>query len=121
MYSGPVRVGTTTEEDVRFLGRTARYTWEVTEYEPPTAVAYRATSGLLPGAIIRFRLEPVQEGTRLRHAIEFELRGWYYGALYAVGGTAAYRWHASRAQEPARGKTATPSRRHPVAVSCRVP
>ena len=27
---GPVRPGMTTEEDARFLGRTARHTWEVT-------------------------------------------------------------------------------------------
>jgi uncharacterized protein YndB with AHSA1/START domain len=33
---GPMGVGTTTEEDVKFLERTSRYTWEVTEYEPPT-------------------------------------------------------------------------------------
>ncbi len=61
---GPMRVGTTTEEDVRFLGRTATYTWEVTEYEPPTVVAYRATSGLLPGAVVRLSLEPVEGGTK---------------------------------------------------------
>ncbi len=78
---GPMRVGTTTEEDVRFLGRTARYTWEVTEYEPPTVVAYRATSGLLPGAVVRLRLDPAAGGTRLRHAVELEPRGAYYKAM----------------------------------------
>jgi hypothetical protein len=60
---------------VRFLGRTATYTWEVTEYEAPTVVAYRVTSGLLPGAVVRLRLEPVEGGTRLRHAVEIEARG----------------------------------------------
>ncbi len=42
---GPMRVGTTTEEDVRFLGRTATYTWEVTEYEPPTTRPGRVVPG----------------------------------------------------------------------------
>ncbi len=78
---GPMGVGITTEEDVRFLGRTSRYTWEVTEYEPPTVVAYRATSGLLPGTAIRLRLEPVERGTRLTHAVDLEPRGVYYKAL----------------------------------------
>ena len=41
---GPMRVGMTTEEDVKIFGRTSRDTWEVTEYEPPTVIAYRATS-----------------------------------------------------------------------------
>lgn len=79
---GPMRVGTATEEDVKFLGRTATYTWEVTEYEPPNIVTYRATSGLLPGAVVRLRLEPVECGTRLTHAVDIEpLR-----ARRAVGG-----------------------------------
>ncbi len=40
-----MRVGMTTQEDQRFFGRTLRDTWEVTEYEPSTILAYRATSG----------------------------------------------------------------------------
>ena len=78
---GPMGVGTTTEEDVKFLGRTSRYTWEVTEYEPPTIVAYQATSGLLPGTVVRLRCEPVDGGTRLTHAVDLEPRGIYYEAL----------------------------------------
>ncbi len=74
-------VGMTTEEDVKFLGQQATYTWEVTEYDPPTVIAYRATSGPLPGAAIRLRLEPVEGGTRLRHAIDLEPRGIYYKAI----------------------------------------
>ena len=82
---GPMRVGMTTEEDVKFLGQTATYTWEVTEYEPPTVVAYRATSGLLPGAVVRVRCEPVEGGgTRFTHAVEIEPRGIYYKAIAPV-------------------------------------
>jgi uncharacterized protein YndB with AHSA1/START domain len=79
--AGPMRVGTTTEEDVKFLGRTAMYTWEVTEYNPPTVIAYRAASGLLPGTAIRLRLEPVEGGTKLTHAVDLEPSGIYYRAL----------------------------------------
>jgi uncharacterized protein YndB with AHSA1/START domain len=78
---GPMRVGTTTEEDVKFLGRMSRYTWEITEYEPPISIAYRATSGLLPGAAVRLRLEPVEGGTRLTHSVDLEPGGVYFKAM----------------------------------------
>jgi uncharacterized protein YndB with AHSA1/START domain len=78
---GPMRVGMTTEEDVKFLGRTSRDTWEVTEYEPPSVVAYRVTSGLFSSGVVRVRCEPVEGGTRLTHAVEYEPRGIYYKAL----------------------------------------
>ena len=72
--SGPIGVGTTTEEDVRFLGRRMRYTWEVTAYESPHAFAIRSLSGVLPSTI-QVRLEPVGDTTRLTVAIETELVG----------------------------------------------
>jgi hypothetical protein len=75
---GPMRVGTTTEEVVKFLGRTATNTWEVTDYQPPTVIAYRATSGLLPVTAIRLQLEPVEGGTKLTHAVDLKLRGIHY-------------------------------------------
>ncbi len=79
---GPMRVGMTTQEDVKFLGQTLRDTsWEVIEYEPPTVLAYRATSGLASGAVVRVRCEPVEGGTRLTHAVEIEPRGIYYKAI----------------------------------------
>jgi uncharacterized protein YndB with AHSA1/START domain len=81
---GPLRVGMTTEEDVKFLGQTSRDTWEITEYEPPTVIAYRATSGLFSGAVVRVRCEPVEGGTRLTHAVDYEPRGIYYKALAAL-------------------------------------
>jgi len=78
---GPMRVGMTIEEDVKIFGRTSRDTWEVTEYEPPTVIAYRATSGLLCGGVVRLRCELVEGGTRLTHAVEYEVRGIYYKAI----------------------------------------
>jgi uncharacterized protein YndB with AHSA1/START domain len=78
---GPMRVGMTIEEDVKIFGRTSRDTWEVTEYEPPTLIAYRATSGLLCGGVVRLRCEPVKGGTRLTHAVEYEVRGIYYKTI----------------------------------------
>jgi uncharacterized protein YndB with AHSA1/START domain len=78
---GPMRVGMTIEEDVKIFRRTSRDTWEVTEYEPPTVIACRATSGLLSGGVVRLRCEPVEGGTRLTHAVEYEPRGIYYKTI----------------------------------------
>ena len=78
---GPMRVGMTTEEDVKIFGQRSRATWEVTEYKLPTVVAYRATSGLLSGGVVRVGCEPVEGGTRLTHAVEYELHGIYYKTI----------------------------------------
>jgi uncharacterized protein YndB with AHSA1/START domain len=78
---GPMRVGMTIEEDVKIFRRTSRDSWVVTHYEPPTLIAYRATSGLLSGGVVRLRCEPVEGGTRLTHAVEYEVRGIYYKTI----------------------------------------
>ncbi len=77
----PMRVGMTTEETVKFLGRTSRDTFEVIEYDSPTVVAYQATSGPLSGLVVRVRCEPVEGGTRLTHEVEWVPRSLYYKAL----------------------------------------
>jgi uncharacterized protein YndB with AHSA1/START domain len=92
---GPMRVGMTIEEDVKILGRTSRDTWEVTQYEPPTVIAYRATSGLLSGGVVRLRCEPVEGGTRLTHAVEDEPRGIYYKTIATLMPWASKRLIAS--------------------------
>lgn len=71
---GPMAVGTTTEEDVTFMGRRMRYTWEVTEYLPPHSFAIRSLSGLLPSTI-RLGLQPLGDATRLTLATETALIG----------------------------------------------
>ena len=73
----PMRVGSITEEDVRFLGRRMRYAWEITHYEPPTAFALRSISGRIP-ATIRVLLESL-DGARTKVILvgEVQLRGVY--------------------------------------------
>ena len=73
----PMRVGSITEEDVRFLGRRMRYAWEITHYEPPTAFALRSISGPIP-ASIRVLLESL-DGARTKVILvgEVHLRGVY--------------------------------------------
>jgi uncharacterized protein YndB with AHSA1/START domain len=73
----PMRVGSITEEDVRLLGRRIRYTWEITQYEPPTVFALRSISGPIP-ATIRALLERLDGGrTRVILVGEVQLRGVY--------------------------------------------
>jgi len=92
---GPMCVGMTIEEDVKIFGRTSRDTWEVTEYEPPTVIAYRATTGLLSGGVVRLRCEPVEGGTRLTHAVDYEPRGIYYKTIAPLMPWASKRLIAS--------------------------
>jgi hypothetical protein len=73
---GPMRVGSVTEEDVGFLGRRMRYVWEVTQHEPPTALAARTVSGALP-ATLRLLLEPLDGSTKLTLVADAQLRGVY--------------------------------------------
>jgi hypothetical protein len=68
-------------ERMKILGQTASNTWEVTDYQPPTGIAYRATSGLLSGTAVRLRLEPVGGGTKLTHAVDLESRGIHYKVI----------------------------------------
>jgi uncharacterized membrane protein len=73
----PMRLGSITEEDVRFLGRRMRYAWEITQYEPPSTFTPRSISGAIP-ATIRVLLESL-DGARTRVILvgEVHLRGIY--------------------------------------------
>ena len=110
---GPMRAGMTTQEDMKFFGLAATYTWEVSEYEPPTVLAYRATSGLLP-IVIRLRFDPVEGGTKITHAIHTEPRGIYYQALASMMPWAIQRGLGSvhrTLKDLLEGEATTPSRR----------
>jgi uncharacterized membrane protein len=73
----PMRLGSITEEDVRFLGRRMRYAWEITHYKPPSTFALRSVSGAIP-ATIRVLLESLDgASTRVILVGEVNLRGIY--------------------------------------------
>ena len=77
LSSGPMRVGSITEEDVGFLGRRMRYAWEITQYEPPSVFALQSISGPIP-ATIRVLLEPLDGAhTKLTLVAEVKLGGVY--------------------------------------------
>ncbi len=116
---GPMRVGMTTEETVKLFGRTSRDTFEVIEYDSPTVVAYRATSGPLCGLVVRVRCEPaLGDGTSLTHEVEWEPRSLYYKAILPLMMLVLPRLLASMDQtlkDMLEGNPATPSQRHRVA------
>jgi uncharacterized membrane protein len=73
----PMRLGSITEEDVRFLGRRMRYAWEITHYKPPSTFALRSVSGAIP-ATIRVLLERLDgASTKIILVGEVHLRGIY--------------------------------------------
>lgn len=74
---GPMRVGSITEEDVRFLGRRMRYAWEVIRYEPPTAYALRTVSGPIPATLCVLLEQLGDRNSRLTLVGDAELRGVY--------------------------------------------
>jgi uncharacterized membrane protein len=72
-----MRVGSITEEDVWFLGRSMRYAWEITHYEPPTVFALRSVSGPIL-ATIRVLLESLEgASTKVILVGEVQLRRVY--------------------------------------------
>ena len=61
--TGPVGIGSTMMHVGKFLGRRIEGTSQVYDYEPNRSFAYRTVRGL--PVDIRYRFEPVAEGTRL--------------------------------------------------------
>ena len=73
----PMRLGSITEEDVRFLGRRIRYAWQITHYEPPSTFTLRSVSGAIP-ATIGVLLESLDgASTKVILVGEVQLRGVY--------------------------------------------
>jgi uncharacterized membrane protein len=75
---GPLGVGTTYVQVLRFLGKRIETTLEVTEFEPGRRFALKALSGPVPFEV-RHTLEPAdgQEATRLRVELEGEPGGFF--------------------------------------------
>ena len=74
LTDGPMRVGTRVREVRHFLGVRIELTWEVTEYEPNRTSAIRGVSGPVP-LTGRYRLEPLDFGTRFTVSGELDAHG----------------------------------------------
>lgn len=66
----PVGVGSTYEQEARFLGRTVTSRFEVTEYEPGRSITIRSTEGSFP-ITVRRTVEPLGD-TRSRVTAEID-------------------------------------------------
>ena len=81
---GPIGVGTTGRNVIRFLGRTIESTIEMTEYEENRKLGVRTTSGPTPAKVVD-TFEPVEGGTRLTQNFEAEVGGFLKLAEPVVG------------------------------------
>ncbi len=75
---GPTRVGTRATEVRRFGKREETITYEVTEHDPPRAVAFRGIDGPIR-AVGRATFEPLADGARTRVTLELDLVGHGFG------------------------------------------
>ena len=73
----PIGVGSTYEQQARFLGRTVINRFEVTEYEPGRAITIESTEGSFP-ITVRRSVEPLDGShSRMRAQIEGEPGGFF--------------------------------------------
>ena len=76
LTDGPMGLGTRVRELRHFLGLRIEVAWEVTEYEPNTTSAIKGVSGPIPLSG-RYRLEPLDAGTRLTVSGELDAHGFF--------------------------------------------
>lgn len=72
----PLRVGSTYDQEARFLGRPIRSSFEVVEYEPDRRIRIRTTASTLPLDITREVQPQPDGGTRLHATIRGAPPGW---------------------------------------------
>lgn len=82
LTDGPTRVGSRAVETRRVPGGPRRFTYEITEHDPPRHVAWRIIEGPVRprGSIV---VEPVGDGSASRTTIELDFEGHGIGKLIA--------------------------------------
>jgi hypothetical protein len=77
LTSGPVALGSRMEHEGRWLRMRIPTTAVVTVYEPPLRYGYDITTKLFPKpSLMRYAVEPVEEGTKLTLSNEAPGIGW---------------------------------------------
>ena len=74
-FRGPIGVGTTFTDVIKFLGRRIESIWEITEYHPNRNVQFKATSGLFSTAKGGYTYKSVEGGTKVTFVGDVELSG----------------------------------------------
>ena len=79
---GPTRVGTRVVDTRRIGGREQDVPYEITELEPPRKSSFRGNEGMIrPKGTVT--VDPLDDGSRSRVTIEFDLTGHGLGVLIA--------------------------------------
>lgn len=79
---GPTRIGTRVIDTRRVGGREQDVPYEITEREPPRKASFRGAEGMIrPAGTVT--VDPLDDGTRSRVTIEFDLTGHGFGILFA--------------------------------------
>ena len=79
---GPVRVGTRATDTRKVPGGPQEMTYEITEHDPPRTSSWRVINGPVR-AVGTVRVEPLDDGSRSRVSVEFDLEGHGIGVLIA--------------------------------------
>jgi len=79
---GPTRVGSRATDTRRVPGGPRRFTYEVTEHDPPRRSAFRGVSGpVRPFGSVT--VEPVGDGSRSRVTLQLDFEGRGFGKVIA--------------------------------------
>jgi uncharacterized membrane protein len=73
---GPLRVGSTYDQEASFLGKTITSSFEVTELDPGRKIRIETTSGPMPIDVTR-TVEPVRSGSRVAATVRGDPSGLY--------------------------------------------
>jgi uncharacterized protein YndB with AHSA1/START domain len=86
---GPTRVGTRVVDTRKIGGREQDVPYEVTEHDPPRTTSFRGVAGMIR-PVGTARVTPLDDGSRSRLTLEFDLKGYGLGILIAP----LARWQA---------------------------
>ena len=82
LTEGPTRVGSRAAEVRRVPGGPRKFTYEITEHDPPRKASFRGLDGpVRPVGTVS--VLPVGDGSRSRVTLEFDLEGHGFGKLIA--------------------------------------
>ena len=100
---GPVGIGTRVKEIRRMGGRVQDTSYEISEHDPPRVSAFRGVVGpVRPVGTVT--VEPLDDGSRSRVSIEFDLVGHGFGKLIAPLARSQARKTIAQSQEQLKAK-----------------
>ena len=93
---GPIGVGTTFSDEIKFLGRRIKQIFEITEYDSNRKVSFKSISGPMP-AKGSYTYESVKGGTKVTVVGEADPRGLFKLAKPIIAREGKREWETSLA------------------------